>query len=208
MGQEDQYLLELLVRSSIDGIVGFDQQCRFTVWNPGMETISGFSEADCLGKKAFEVFPFLVEIGEDKYFYEALRGNVVASRDRPYHIPSTGRRGWFEGYYSPIRDREENILGGLAIVRDITDRRILETEWHRVMSAFQDRQRRMSELARRERKVFELLCNGADRPQIAESLGISVRSVSRIKTAIEAKLGLEEHNLFSFFRDCASGATD
>ena len=46
------------------------------------------------------------------------------------------------------------------------------------------------------------------RPGVAERLGISVRSVSRIKTAIEEKLGLQGQILFSFYRDSAARAAD
>ncbi len=40
-----------------------------------MECISGLKSEDVIGKPAFEIFPFLVETGEDKYFHETLAGN-------------------------------------------------------------------------------------------------------------------------------------
>jgi PAS domain S-box-containing protein len=117
---------ENLINSSLDGILAFDRECRYTVWNPGMERISGVSKEACLGRCAFEVFPFLKEIGEDSYFYEALAGNTVIARDRPYTVPETGRRGFFEGHYSPLRNQAGEIVGGLAIIRDITGQKLAE----------------------------------------------------------------------------------
>ena len=62
---EQGKLLERLIASSVDGVLAFDHECRYTVWNPGMERISGVPAAEALGRVAFDVFPFLVEIGED-----------------------------------------------------------------------------------------------------------------------------------------------
>jgi PAS domain S-box-containing protein len=88
-----------------------------------MERISGKKSADVLGRNAFEVFPFLKETGEDKCFYEALAGKSSLSENRPYTIPETGREGFFRGYYSPLYDAHDQIAGGIAIIRDITDRK-------------------------------------------------------------------------------------
>jgi PAS domain S-box-containing protein len=117
---------ERLIHSSVDGIFAFDRECRYTVWNPGMERISGVGKEDALGNLAFEVFPFLKEIGEDKFFFEALAGRTVVAENRPYIIPETGRQGFFEGHYSPLRRESGEIIGGLAIIRDITERTQVE----------------------------------------------------------------------------------
>jgi PAS domain-containing protein len=76
-----------LINSSFDGILAFDKNCHFTLWNPGMERISGFNKTDVVGKLAFNVFPFLKETGEDKVFFDILEGKTVIAQDRPYVIP-------------------------------------------------------------------------------------------------------------------------
>ena len=93
-----------------------------------MERISGKKSADVLGRNAFEVFPFLKETGEDKCFYEALAGKSSVSENRPYTIPETGREGFFKGFYSPLYDAQDQIAGGIAIIRDITERKRAEAE--------------------------------------------------------------------------------
>jgi PAS domain S-box-containing protein len=113
-------LAERVIGCSVDGILAFDRECRYTVWNPAMETISGFTAEEVLGRSAFEVFPFLEEIGEDRFFHAALAGERLVAEDRPYRIPTTGRQGFFEGHYAPIRDGEGEVVGGLAVIRDIT----------------------------------------------------------------------------------------
>ena len=117
-----------LLNSSIDGILAFDSNCRITLWNPGIETFTGIGKSRTLGKNAFDVLPFLKEIGEDKYYYETLKGNYVIAKDRWFFIPETGREGFFEAYYSPIFDGDKKVVGGIAIVRDCTQRKYnLET---------------------------------------------------------------------------------
>jgi hypothetical protein len=117
-----------LLDASVDGILAFDRDCRYTAWNRAMERISGKKSADVLGRNAFEVFPFLKETGEDKCFYEALAGKSSVSENRPYTIPETGREGFFKGFYSPLYDAQDQIAGGIAIIRDITERKRAEAE--------------------------------------------------------------------------------
>ena len=115
-----------LTQSSIDGIFAFDHNCHYLSWNPAMERLTGVSKREVIGRSAFDVFPFLREIGEEGYFQAALKGENVISVDRPYHIPSTGHQGYFEGRYSPLMSESGEIVGGLCIVRDITERKRTE----------------------------------------------------------------------------------
>ncbi len=119
---------EMLINCSVDGILAYDRDCRYTVWSNGMENITGIRKEECLGKSAFDVFPFLKEIGEDKYFYATLEGQNVIAENRPFVIPNTNKKGVFEGYYSPLRNKSDEIVGGLAIIRDVTERKKAEEE--------------------------------------------------------------------------------
>jgi PAS domain S-box-containing protein len=121
--------IDRLIRSSPEGIFAFDPECRLTVWNPGMERIFGVSEGEALGRSAFDVLPFLREIGEDRLFREALEGRTAAAKERPYRLVTGSDQGFFDSYYSPIweeggaGDEARRVIGGLAIVHDITERR-------------------------------------------------------------------------------------
>lgn len=110
-----------LIQSSIDGILAFDRDCHYLAWNPAMEKLTGIAQESVMGHCAFECFPFLTETGEDQYFYAALRGETVTSVDRAFSIPETGRQGYFEGRYSPLLNAAGEIVGGLCIVRDVTE---------------------------------------------------------------------------------------
>ena len=88
-----------------------------------MERITGLKREDILGKCAFDVFPFLRETGEDKCFYAALAGESATSENRPYTIPETNREGFFRGHYTPLLNQQNDIVGGIAVIQDITERK-------------------------------------------------------------------------------------
>jgi PAS domain S-box-containing protein len=112
-------LAERVVADSPDGVIAFDRDCRYVVWNDAMARFSGVSADSAIGRVAFELFPFLVETGEDRCFREALAGRSASSFDRPFVIPETGRSGFYEARYTPLRDFEGEIIGGVAIIRDV-----------------------------------------------------------------------------------------
>jgi PAS domain S-box-containing protein len=117
---------EILINSSVDGILAFDRECRYILWNSAMEQISGMKSEEVLGQKAFEIFPFLTETGEDRFFLEALEGRSNVTHNRRYSVGRTGREGFYEGHYSPLCDSAGEIIGGFAIVREVTEQ--LSTE--------------------------------------------------------------------------------
>src|SRR6185503_15464697 len=126
--QEQDLFLKCLLEANVDGILAFDRECRYTTWNRAMERISGVKREDVLGKCAFDLFACLKETGEDKYYFEALAGKSVVGSNRPYVIAQSGRKGFFDGYYSPRHDETGEVVGGVAIIRDVTERKLAETD--------------------------------------------------------------------------------
>jgi PAS domain S-box-containing protein len=117
-----------LIESSLDAISIFDVSYRYTVWNRAMEELTGVARSEAVGLSAFQVLPFLKEIGEESCFKAALAGKSVSSVNRPFWVASTQRRGVFEARYSPIRadaglaEGGKSVVGGLVLMRDVTER--------------------------------------------------------------------------------------
>src|SRR6201988_213577 len=121
---QEHLFLKCLLEANVDGIIAFDHDFRYTTWNRAMERISGVNSEDVLGQYAFELFPCLQETGEDKFYRDAVAGRSVVADNRPFTIAQTGKRGYFDGYYSPRPDEKGEVIGGVAIIRDVTDRKL------------------------------------------------------------------------------------
>ncbi|MDP3920479.1 MAG: PAS domain-containing protein [Candidatus Omnitrophota bacterium] len=181
--REARQFADLLIDSSVDGILAFDHECRYTMWNSGMERITDMARSECLGKVAFDIFPFLKEIGEDYYFQQALGGNYAVARDRRFTLPD-GREGFFEGHYSPIRDRSGTVVGGLAVIRDITERKN-SIEALRVSERLvQENQMRLLSISHREQQRF-----GQD---LHDGLGQHLTGIGLKAKALESRLTKEK----------------
>jgi two-component system cell cycle sensor histidine kinase/response regulator CckA len=122
-------LADALVASSVDGLLTFDRECRYTLWNAAMERFTGLAAAEVLGKNAFEVFPHLLEVGVDRLFRNALAGETTVVEN--YEVKGRdGQRCFYDRHYSPLRDCTGAVVGGVGVVRDTTDRRVAELALH------------------------------------------------------------------------------
>ena len=109
-----------LVHSPSDCIMAFDDEFRYTLWNPEMEKITGVPASEVPGRIAFERFPSIVESGDDQLFREALAGRQVVTGERQFDVPETGVQGWFTAAFSPLLDEDGTVVGGLSVYRDVT----------------------------------------------------------------------------------------
>lgn len=105
-----------------DGLVVYDSNCRYRLWSPAMENLSGITSGQCVGQLAFDIFPFLKHTGEDRNIFDALQGGDKTVRDRPYVVASTGRYGLFDAVYGALRNERNEIVGAYGIIHDVTDR--------------------------------------------------------------------------------------
>ena len=117
---------EELVRSAGEGIIAYDRQLRFELWNPFMEQLTNVPAAEVLGRSLPEVFPRLVEEGLPGLLERAIAGEVVSSTDVPYTARVTGKSGWTSATYAPRRGEGGEITGVIVVVRDVTDRKLAE----------------------------------------------------------------------------------
>lgn len=116
------------VLSSIhEGLVVYDRTLRCRYWNPFMESITGVVGAEIIGRDTFDLFPELRAQGFDILRRRALAGETVAAPDTPFFMPRTGRRGWHATTYAPHRNAAGEIVGVIATVVDVTERRKIET---------------------------------------------------------------------------------
>ena len=124
--RESKDFLKEIIDNAKDGIVFYDRNFNYRVWNSFMESLTGISASEALGKNAFKLFPHLHEQNVDILLQQALAGETVRSPDIPYNIPQTEKSGWMSGIYCPHYNGEGEIVGVIGIIRDITERREIE----------------------------------------------------------------------------------
>ncbi len=161
-----------LINSSVDGIFAFDNQLHLTRWNPGMERMSGVKRIETKGRTLQEVMPDFFKDGEEESFKNALKGSRISARGKYMRDIQNDREYFVEAQYSPIFDKAGQVVGGLAVLRDSTERRSalikLEQTKARLEEMVEERTRELS-IANEELKR-EVAQRKLAQEQINESL--------------------------------------
>src|SRR4030095_9499166 len=113
-----------IISTSRQGIIVYDRDLTYMLWNSIMEEMTGLSSSEVIGKHHSELFPFLQEQGLDRLLDAAVEGHQTSTPEFAYYVPNTGRSGWAAASYGPLRDLDGEIVGVIASVEDVT-RRIL-----------------------------------------------------------------------------------
>lgn len=129
--------VEDILDSGFEGVFAFDLHFNLIYWNAEMEEIFGLKKERLLGKDIFSVFPFLKDIGEDVLLRKVLQGHNFSSENRPFTVPESGKSGYFQGWYSPLKDKSDKIHGGVGVIRDVTVRKESEDRLRKTEARFQ-----------------------------------------------------------------------
>jgi diguanylate cyclase (GGDEF)-like protein/PAS domain S-box-containing protein len=185
--RESDRFVQTILDSIQEGLVVYDQELSYLVWNRYMERLSGLPAERVIGRGAIEVFPHLKEQGVDLVLRRALDGEAVEVEDIRYFHPVTGEVRWYTGAYAPLRDAGGAIVGVVANIHDVTERKRMEERLahdalHDALTGlpnkalFVDRlQRALERSRRRPEDVFAVLYLDLDRFKVVvESLGHAV----------------------------------
>jgi PAS domain S-box-containing protein len=112
-----------IIEGAQEGIVVFDSDMRFKVFNPYMEKITGIPVDEVIGKHLFDIPVFLKDSGVVDLIERALRGEVFDEIDVPFDIPMTGKSGWTSDKSAPLFNHSGEIIGVITTVHDITVRK-------------------------------------------------------------------------------------
>ncbi len=127
--RRERQLSELLIESGTEGIIGLDREFRYTLWNPAMEALSGIPRGELLGKLFFDMRPDLADTEVAAAWLATMEGRRTTVRDRQYSFPRSGRIGYYEADFAPLYGPDRTtIIGGIAFLRDMTERRRIEEQ--------------------------------------------------------------------------------
>jgi len=128
------WLGQEIIDGAAEGIVAYDTELRYRVFNPLMERLTGKRASEVLGKIATEVFPRLASSGIESALRRALRGEIVALADVLVPKHSHGRQDvWESCTFAPHRNERGEIIGVIGLVRDITERHLAEEMFRSVV---------------------------------------------------------------------------
>ena len=117
---------EQIILCAQQGIIVYDFDLRYLVWNPFMEQLTGFPASKVLDKHPWEVFPFLQKVGVIERLEKALVGEPTDKNDFPYQIQGSGKSGWASDSNAPFRNANGKIIGVIGMVSDITEQKQME----------------------------------------------------------------------------------
>ena len=124
--QETHHFFNQIISNTSDGIYVCDKELKYIHWNPSMEKISGYKACQVLGKSVTELFPHVEKEKLDLLYKKALKGKFVKTGDYNFEIQETGKTGWAQSFYGPVRNSDGEITGVLGTVVDITERKQAE----------------------------------------------------------------------------------
>ncbi len=128
MTQEDaRECLDCILKSLYAGVFTIDKDFRITSFNHGAEEMTGFKKEEVMGRKCYEVFRSnLCE--KDCRLKETLKTGRPFTRYEATLINKDGGTVYVNSTTSALRNRNNEIVGGLEIFRDITEYKSLQEE--------------------------------------------------------------------------------
>ena len=125
---------QAVIMGAAQGIILYDTELRYQLFNPFMERLTGKCADEVLGRTAVEVFPRLRTSGVEDILKRALAGETVDLRDFlvPKHSAG-GRDVWESCIFAPHRAADGSIIGVIGLVRDVTDRHIEEERFKSIV---------------------------------------------------------------------------
>jgi PAS domain S-box-containing protein len=209
-------LIAAIVDSSTDAIVGKDLSSIITSWNPGAQSLFGYTAADIVGRSVMVLIP-ADRRQEEAYVIERVKRGECVPNFETVRIRKDGRAIDVSVTISPIIDPSGAVIGASKVARDVSERRqarqalelanarlhalstrLLQTqEAERQSVAYELRDEICQALAAIQMNV-QAAKNRAPLPQLDASLQIADATLQRVRAFSESlrppqivELGLE-----------------
>jgi len=136
---EEMSILKEYIETVVDsvdlGVMVVDKHLKITMFNYGFENLFGYKKEDFLGKHVFQAFPHLVEQGFTEIVQQVFGGKPFAryAWKRRLLNGSTAIQNF---RVFPHRNASGEIIGGIAIIEDVTEKAQLEDQLARSEAKF------------------------------------------------------------------------
>jgi PAS domain S-box-containing protein len=120
-----------------------------TEWNEAAATVCGVPRARAIGKVVTDLEPARMDFDMNRARIErVLAGEVMIAEGITFRRPGEGEPTHIEASIAPLRDAASRVVGGVAVVVDVTERVRVEAERDRLIAdldAARDRAERASQ---------------------------------------------------------------
>jgi PAS domain S-box-containing protein len=123
---EASQLNRQIISGAQEGIIVYDCDLRFLVWNPYMEKLSNIAASDVIGRHPLEVFPILKNTGLIERLEKVLAGENPETQEFPFGGSELDSFLWVADSSSPLRNTKGEITGIISTVQNITNRKMDE----------------------------------------------------------------------------------
>ncbi len=130
---EEQWKTKLILRSIADGVYTVDRDLRILTLNPSAEHLTGWREAEVVGRHCAEVFREQAEDGtllctEQCLLLRAMETGqpVTSSSPQRVLIGKDGRQIPIASSAAPLLGRDNRVIGAVAVFRDVSAERELD----------------------------------------------------------------------------------
>lgn len=150
-----------------DAVISTDIKSHVTFMNPIAEDLTGWKQTEAAGRPLPEVFNAINENTREKCENIVARaiktGKIIGLANHTVLVARDKTERAIDDSAAPIRDQKNNIIGVVLVFRDVAERRKIEKEKNRILSALKERT-----------KELECLYNIAD---IVETPNISLEEI-------------------------------
>jgi diguanylate cyclase (GGDEF)-like protein/PAS domain S-box-containing protein len=147
--RESSQFNQQVITTAREGIIVYDRELRYLVWNKFMEELTGLRADQVLGRRPRDL-PSLYEEHQGKLIMDpptverieasvrrALTGEIFSNLDLSFTVRQTGLKGWTSVRYGPFLNAQGEIVGVIATVWEITERKRAEQQLQQSVSLLQ-----------------------------------------------------------------------
>jgi PAS domain S-box-containing protein len=194
----DEALFRVWVETVKDfAIFGVESDGKVGSWNTGAERILGYGEAEILGKPFACLFtPEDRDNDVPSQEIELARAEDHGWDDR-WMVRKDGSRFWASGLLTPLRAEDGTLRGFVKVLRDQTERKMLEDELRKRAEELLEADRRKNEflamLSHELRNPLAPILNSlyilgqgeSDDPAVVQSRAVIERQVNHLKRLVD-----------------------
>ena len=124
--EEQSKLAERILDHVADAVISTDRSGAITRWNHASSALFGYSAKEVLGQSVELIIPEHLRAAHRSGFDAAMKNGALKLQGRPTltrALHKSGRRLYVEMTFAVVKgDTESEVLGSVAMARDVTER--------------------------------------------------------------------------------------